>query len=132
VIAAHTQRIGSCPVTIRRGPAVYLPSGPTSTWEACVRELIADFRKFITRGNVIDLAVAVVIGTAFTNVVKALVDHIFMPVLSYVTPDEFKSYATVAKTKGFLLVSASPLTRSSHHAGEDFAELRAARLARHA
>ncbi|RYE10271.1 MAG: lipoyl synthase [Hyphomicrobiales bacterium] len=54
------------------------------------------------------------------------------PVLSYVTPDEFKSYATVAKTKGFLLVSASPLTRSSHHAGEDFAELRAARLARHA
>ncbi len=37
------------------------------------------------------------------------------------TPDEFKSYATVAKTKGFLLVSSSPLTRSSHHAGEDFA-----------
>jgi len=54
------------------------------------------------------------------------------PVLRFVTPDEFKSFATVAKTKGFLLVSASPLTRSSHHAGEDFAALQAARLARHA
>jgi lipoic acid synthetase len=54
------------------------------------------------------------------------------PVIRYVTPDEFKSYATVAKTKGFLLVSASPLTRSSHHAGEDFAALKAARLAKHA
>ena len=54
------------------------------------------------------------------------------PVLRFVPPDEFASYATVAKTKGFLLVSASPLTRSSHHAGEDFAALRAARLAKHA
>jgi lipoic acid synthetase len=54
------------------------------------------------------------------------------PVIRFVTPDEFKSYATVANTKGFLLVSSSPLTRSSHHAGEDFAALKAARLARHA
>ena len=45
----------------------------------------------------------------------------------FVTPDEFKSYETIAYAKGFLLVSASPLTRSSHHAGEDFARLRAAR-----
>ena len=52
------------------------------------------------------------------------------PVLSFVTPEEFKSYETVAGAKGFLLVSASPLTRSSHHAGEDFAKLKAARLAR--
>lgn len=49
------------------------------------------------------------------------------PVKSFVTPEEFKSYATVGFTKGFLLVSASPLTRSSHHAGDDFARLRAAR-----
>jgi lipoyl synthase len=49
------------------------------------------------------------------------------PVKKFVTPDEFKSYETVAYTKGFLLVSASPLTRSSHHAGDDFARLRAAR-----
>ncbi len=52
------------------------------------------------------------------------------PVLRFVTPEEFKSYETVAGAKGFLLVSASPLTRSSHHAGEDFAKLKAARLAR--
>ena len=52
------------------------------------------------------------------------------PVIRFVPPDEFTSYATVARTKGFLLVSASPLTRSSHHAGEDFAALRAARNAR--
>jgi lipoic acid synthetase len=54
------------------------------------------------------------------------------PVIRFVPPEEFTSYATVARTKGFLLVSASPLTRSSHHAGEDFAALKAARLARHA
>jgi lipoic acid synthetase len=50
-------------------------------------------------------------------------------VIRYVTPDEFKAFETVAYTKGFLMVSASPLTRSSHHAGEDFARLRAAREA---
>ena len=42
------------------------------------------------------------------------------PVVRFVTPDEFKSLETVAYAKGFLMVSASPLTRSSHHAGEDF------------
>ena len=45
----------------------------------------------------------------------------------FVTPDELKSYERIAMAKGFLLVSASPLTRSSHHAGEDFARLKAAR-----
>jgi lipoic acid synthetase len=45
------------------------------------------------------------------------------------TPEEFKALETIAYAKGFLMVSASPLTRSSHHAGEDFAKLRAARLA---
>ena len=52
------------------------------------------------------------------------------PVVSFVTPDEFKSYETIALAKGFALVAASPLTRSSHHAGEDFARLRAARAGR--
>ncbi len=47
----------------------------------------------------------------------------------FVTPDEFKAYEEIARAKGFLMVSASPLTRSSHHAGEDFAKLRAAREA---
>jgi lipoic acid synthetase len=52
-------------------------------------------------------------------------------VVRYVPPDEFKAYETVAFAKGFLMVSASPLTRSSHHAGEDFAQLKAARDGRH-
>ena len=50
-------------------------------------------------------------------------------VMRFVPPDEFASYAEVALAKGFLLVSASPLTRSSHHAGEDFARLKARRMA---
>jgi lipoic acid synthetase len=51
-------------------------------------------------------------------------------VMRYVTPDEFKAYEAIAYAKGFLMVSASPLTRSSHHAGDDFAKLRAAREAK--
>jgi lipoic acid synthetase len=51
-------------------------------------------------------------------------------VIAFVTPEEFKSYESLALAKGFLLVSASPLTRSSHHAGEDFARLKAERAAR--
>ena len=49
------------------------------------------------------------------------------PVLRYVPPDEFEALKTVAYAKGFLMVVASPLTRSSHHAGEDFARLKATR-----
>jgi lipoic acid synthetase len=52
------------------------------------------------------------------------------PVIAYVTPDEFKAYETIAYAKGFLMVSSSPLTRSSHHAGEDFERLRQARASR--
>ena len=51
-------------------------------------------------------------------------------VIRFVTPDEFKGFETIAYVKGFLMVSSTPLTRSSHHAGEDFAKLRAARAAR--
>jgi lipoyl synthase len=47
----------------------------------------------------------------------------------FVPPDEFKSLETIAYTKGFLMVASSPLTRSSHHAGDDFARLKAARAA---
>ncbi|MEK6734559.1 MAG: lipoyl synthase [Pseudomonadota bacterium] len=46
------------------------------------------------------------------------------PVMRYVTPDEFNYYERMAKAKGFLMVSASPLTRSSYHAGEDFQKLK--------
>ncbi|MEO0798285.1 MAG: lipoyl synthase [Pseudomonadota bacterium] len=45
----------------------------------------------------------------------------------FVSPDEFAGYQTTAYAKGFLLVSASPLTRSSYHAGDDFARLQTAR-----
>ena len=46
------------------------------------------------------------------------------PVKRYVHPDEFKYYEKMAYSKGFLMVSASPLTRSSYHAGDDFAKMR--------
>lgn len=48
----------------------------------------------------------------------------------FVTPDEFKSLETIARAKGFLMVSASPLTRSSYHADADFEKLKAAREAK--
>jgi lipoic acid synthetase len=51
------------------------------------------------------------------------------PVLRFVPPEEFEALAAIAYAKGFSMVSASPLTRSSHHAGEDFARLKAARSA---
>src|SRR6185437_3140790 len=51
------------------------------------------------------------------------------PIDRFVHPDEFASLAEIARSKGFLMVAASPLTRSSHHAGEDFARLQAARRA---
>src|SRR5262249_31623426 len=50
-------------------------------------------------------------------------------VVRYIPPDEFAGFEKVAYTKGFLTVSASTLSRSSYHAGEDFAKRRAARAA---
>src|SRR5712671_6558392 len=50
-------------------------------------------------------------------------------VARFITPEEFEGYRRLALGKGFLMVSASPLTRSSYHAGEDFAQLKAARAA---
>ena len=54
------------------------------------------------------------------------------PIDRFWSPDEFKALETIAYAKGFLMVSSSPLTRSSHHAGEDFARLQAARREREA
>jgi lipoic acid synthetase len=51
-------------------------------------------------------------------------------VMRFVPPDEFKALETIAYAKGFLMVASSPLTRSSHHAGDDFARLKAARAGR--
>lgn len=52
------------------------------------------------------------------------------PVERFVPPEEFKAYETVAYAKGFRMVAASPLTRSSHHAGDDFQRLKDARASR--
>lgn len=51
------------------------------------------------------------------------------PINRYVTPEQFDLYKRIALAKGFLMVSASPLTRSSYHAGDDFVKLKAARTA---
>jgi lipoic acid synthetase len=52
------------------------------------------------------------------------------PVVRFVAPDEFAAFQAIAYAKGFAMVSSSPLTRSSHHAGDDFKRLRAAREAK--
>src|SRR5512146_783646 len=49
------------------------------------RTVIGEFREFIARGNVIDLAVGVIIGAAFNNIVKSLVDQVVMPPIGLVT-----------------------------------------------
>jgi lipoyl synthase len=51
-------------------------------------------------------------------------------VKEFVTPQAFDAYGAIARAKGFLQVASSPLTRSSYHAGEDFAQMRAAREAK--
>jgi len=51
-------------------------------------------------------------------------------VIDFVTPQAFDAYAQIARAKGFLQVASSPLTRSSYHAGDDFAQMKAAREAR--
>src|SRR5690242_16330100 len=65
------------------------PFGTKGTTDPCnetrrqpVTKLLRDFKKFLFRGNVVDLAIAVVIGTAFTAVVKALVTDILTPVIA--------------------------------------------------
>ena len=51
-------------------------------------------------------------------------------VMEFVTPQTFDAYGAIARAKGFLQVAASPLTRSSYHAGDDFKQMRAARQAK--
>ena len=51
-----------------------------------------------------------------------------LPLEKYYHPDEFKELGEIAKSKGFLLVSSTPLTRSSYHADEDFRKLKTQRL----
>src|SRR5690606_42145462 len=51
-------------------------------------------------------------------------------VAEFVSPQVFDAYGAIARAKGFLQVASSPLTRSSYHAGDDFAQMKAAREAR--
>ena len=74
-----------------------------------------------------DLRVADVDFLTIGQYLQPTVKH--AAVQSFVTPDEFADYAAVARAKGFLLVSATPLTRSSYHADTDFTALSAARTA---
>ncbi|MBO1324202.1 lipoyl synthase [Acetobacter sp. TBRC 12305] len=75
-----------------------------------------------------DLRVADVDFITMGQYLQPTVKH--APVARFVTPDEFEDYGTMARVKGFLQVSSSPLTRSSYHADSDFAQLRQARNAR--
>jgi len=74
-----------------------------------------------------DLRIAEVDFLTLGQYLQPTVKH--AAVESFVTPEEFASYASLARAKGFLLASATPLTRSSYHADADFATLRAAREA---
>ncbi|GAB31709.1 lipoyl synthase [Acetobacter pasteurianus subsp. pasteurianus LMG 1262 = NBRC 106471] len=75
-----------------------------------------------------DLRVADVDFITMGQYLQPTVKH--APVARFVTPAEFEDYGTMARVKGFLQVSSSPLTRSSYHADADFAALRDARNAR--
>jgi lipoic acid synthetase len=72
-----------------------------------------------------DLRVAEVDFLTLGQYLQPTVKH--AAVARFVTPEEFAEYASMARGKGFLMVSATPLTRSSYHADADFAQLRAAR-----
>jgi len=85
-----------------------------------------------TRGEIMqvmdDLRIADVDFLTMGQYLQPTVKH--AAVASFVTPEEFADYAALARGKGFLMVSASPLTRSSYHADADFAALRSARAER--
>ncbi len=84
-------------------------------------KIVQEFREFIARGNVIDLAVGVIIGAAFGNIVKSLTDDILMPLIGIVTgglgglnftdkfiplDGKFGLYATLADAEGKTAVLA--------------------------
>jgi lipoic acid synthetase len=75
-----------------------------------------------------DLRVADVDFLTLGQYLQPTVKH--AAVARFVTPQEFAEYASIARARGFLMVAATPLTRSSYHADADFAAMRAARLAR--
>jgi large conductance mechanosensitive channel len=73
---------------VARRSIVFQGGAQTPEMECDMRSLWNEFREFAFKGNMIDLAVAVVIGGAFGAVVNSLVKHVIMPVLSYVIPTQ--------------------------------------------
>ncbi len=59
-----------------------------------------EFKEFATKGNALDLAIGVIIGTAFTPIVKTLVDNILMPVIGYITAGVNFANLTVVPIEG--------------------------------
>jgi large conductance mechanosensitive channel len=73
-------------------------AGPQRARKTRVMSLFADFKKFAFKGNVVDLAVGVIIGAAFGGIVKALVDDLIMPLVSLVLPSgDWRAAAIVLK-----------------------------------
>ncbi len=67
-------------------------------------KLLSEFKAFALKGNVIDLAVAVIIGTAFGAIVKSTVENVLMPLISYITPNmDFKDWQLGKVKIGLLL-----------------------------
>jgi lipoic acid synthetase len=126
-------------------PRLYLSVRPGARYYASLRLLARvkeiDARAFTKSGLMVGLGEAreeimqVMDDLRAANVDFLTIGQYLQPsrkhaaVARFWTPDEFKSLEAIARAKGFLMVSASPLTRSSYHAGEDFARLRAARAA---
>ena len=73
-----------------------------------------------------DLRVAGVDFLTIGQYLQPSVKH--YPIKNFITPEEFENYKLIAEGKGFLLVSSSPLTRSSYHASEDFDVLKRKRI----
>lgn len=89
----------------------------------------AEFKEFITRGNVVDMAVGVIVGSAFTAIVTSLVDNIFNPVIGYFIGGV--NFTDLSITLPRMIPGADPghrQLRSFHTAGSQFPDHRIRRL----
>jgi large conductance mechanosensitive channel len=111
-----------------------------------VRNLLNDFKKFIERGNVVDLAVAVILGIAFGAVVKAFTDKVLMPLIAVITGGEHVSFDYFVTIRGvqiqwgafitelvnfliiafsvFLIVKAFEAAKNLRHKADDDKEIK--------
>ena len=89
---------------------------------SCTNSVFVGSNKEVAASTLTELDSA---GTVIGQYLQPSAKH--HPLSRYYHPSEFKELESIAKTKGFLLVSSSPLTRSSYHADEDFRKLQDAR-----